>query len=133
MRVFLFLAAVLADEGAVLIELSVPALPVVHQAVVTFVAPHRAVGRCPAAFQWLVVFCVTIKKDRKGLELEGRLRKQFRLLQSAVVRNPGATQRTGYYSSISILHEKSGFSTAQMPQIIYTYSLVWALMLQVSW
>ena len=29
-RVFLFLAAVLADEGAVLIELSVPALPVVH-------------------------------------------------------------------------------------------------------
>lgn len=58
-RVFLFLAAVLADEGAVFVELSVPALPVVHQAVVALVAPHRAIGRRPAALQRLVVLRVT--------------------------------------------------------------------------
>lgn len=58
-RVFLFLAAVLADEGAVLVELSVPALPVVHQAVVALVAPHRPVGRSTAALERLVVLCVT--------------------------------------------------------------------------
>ena len=58
-RVFLFLAAVLADEGAVLVELSVPALPVVHQAVVALVTAHRPVGRRPAALQRLVVLCVT--------------------------------------------------------------------------
>lgn len=60
-RVFLFLAAVLADEGAVLVELSVPALPVVHQAVVALVAPHRPVGRSPAALQRLVVLRVTVE------------------------------------------------------------------------
>lgn len=71
MRVFLLLAAVLADERAVLVELSVPALPVVHQAVVALVTPHRPIGRRPAALQRLVVLCVTIKKGRK--RLEGRL------------------------------------------------------------
>lgn len=60
-RVFFFLAAVLANEGAVLIELSVPALPVVHQAVVALVAAHCPVGRCPAPLQRLVVLCVTTK------------------------------------------------------------------------
>lgn len=100
-RVFLFLAAVLADEGAVLIELSIPALPVVHQAVVALVAPHRAVGRRPAALQRLVVLCVTVKVRKR---LDGRLlRKQFRQVSwtlSAVIRNPGATQGTDYYPSI---------------------------------
>lgn len=62
MRVFLFLAAVLADEGAVLVELPVPALPVVHQAVVALVTAHRPVGRRPAALQRLVVLCVTVER-----------------------------------------------------------------------
>jgi len=70
--VFLFLAAVLADEGSVLVELSVPALPVVHQAVVALVAAHRPVGRRPAALQRLVVLRVAAK------EMEGRLlRRSF--------------------------------------------------------
>lgn len=58
-RVFLFLAAVLADEGAIFVELSIPALPVVHQAVVALIAPHRAIGRRPAPLQRLVVLRVT--------------------------------------------------------------------------
>lgn len=69
MCVFLLLAAVLTDEGPVLIELSIPALPVVHQAVITLVTAHCPVGRRPAAFQWLVVLCVTIRGGgdlRKG-------------------------------------------------------------------
>ncbi len=65
-RVFFFLAAVLADEGAVLVELSVPALPVVHQAVVALVTAHCPVGRRPAPLQRLVVLGVTMK-GRKGL------------------------------------------------------------------
>lgn len=64
-RVFLFLAAVLADEGAVFIELSVPALPVVHQAVIALVTAHRPVGRRPAALQRLVVLRVTIEGRKK--------------------------------------------------------------------
>lgn len=59
-RVLLLLAAVLADEGSVLVELSVPALPVVHQAVVALVTPDRPVGGGPAAFQRLVVLRVTV-------------------------------------------------------------------------
>lgn len=64
-RVFLFLAAVLADEGAVFIELSVPALPVVHQAVVALVTAHCPIGRRPAALQRLVVLRVTIEGRKK--------------------------------------------------------------------
>lgn len=59
-RVFLFLAAVLADEGAVFVELSVPALPVVYQAVVALVAAHCPIGRRPAALQRLVVLRITV-------------------------------------------------------------------------
>lgn len=65
MRVFLFLATVLADEGAVFIKLSVPALPVVHQAVVALVTAHRPVGRRPAALQRLVVLSVTLKGRKR--------------------------------------------------------------------
>lgn len=61
MCVFLLLAAVLTDEGPVLIELSIPALPVVHQAVITLVTAHRSIGRRPATLQWLVVLCVTVR------------------------------------------------------------------------
>lgn len=60
-RVFLFLAAVLADEGAVFVELSVPALPVVYQAVIALVAAHCPIGRRPAALQRLVVLRVTVQ------------------------------------------------------------------------
>lgn len=65
-RVFFFLTAVLANKGTVLVELSVPTLPVVHQAVVALVAAHRPVGRCPAALQWFVVLCVTTKGKKAG-------------------------------------------------------------------
>lgn len=118
-RVFLFLAAVLADEGAVFIELSVPALPVVHQAVVALVTAHRPIGRRPAALQRLVVLRVTIEGRKKvGRKVIEKI--VLAVCQSffAVVRNPGATQRAGYYSSVSILHELSGFSTAQIPHIV---------------
>lgn len=59
MRVFLLLAAVLADEGSILVELAIPSLAVVHQAVITVVPLHRSVGRRPAALQRLVVLRVT--------------------------------------------------------------------------
>lgn len=62
MCVFLLLAAVLTNEGAILIKLAIPSLPVVHQAVVTLITAHRAIGRCPAALQRLVVLCVTIER-----------------------------------------------------------------------
>lgn len=66
MRVFLFLATVLADEGAVFIKLSVPTLPVVHQAVVALITAHCPVGRRPATLQWLVVLRVTVKGRKKA-------------------------------------------------------------------
>lgn len=84
MRVPLFLAAVLADEGAIFVELSIPALPVVHQAVVTLVAADRPIGRCPTPLERLVVLHVT-KGDRENTELERK--RLWRGGFAAVVKN----------------------------------------------
>lgn len=70
-RVPLFLAAVLADEGAVFVELSVPALPVVHQAVVALISADRPVGRRPTPLERLVVLHVT-RDDRENKKLLGK-------------------------------------------------------------
>lgn len=70
-RVFFLLPAVLADERAVLVELAVSSLAVIHKAVVAVVFLDRPVGWGPAAFQGLVVLSVTDVKSRdKG---EGRI------------------------------------------------------------
>lgn len=61
MCVFLLLAAVLTNEGPILIELSIPALPVINQAVITLITAHRPIGRRPATLQRLVVLCVTVR------------------------------------------------------------------------
>lgn len=47
--------SVLADEGAIFVELALAAFAVVHQAVVTLLLLDGAVQRCLAALQWLVV------------------------------------------------------------------------------
>lgn len=51
--VLVFLHRVLADEGAILVKLSITTLAVVHQAVVALL--HVGVQRCLAALKRLVV------------------------------------------------------------------------------
>lgn len=67
-RVFFLLPAVLADERAILVELAVSSLAIIHQAVVTVVLLDRPIGWGPAAFQGLVILRVTDVKSRdKGV------------------------------------------------------------------
>lgn len=53
------LSAILADKRAVLVELPVPALAVVHQTIVAVVSLDGPVGRRAAPFWRLVVLVVT--------------------------------------------------------------------------
>lgn len=70
-RVFFLLPAVLADEWAILVELAVSSLAVIHQAVVTVVLLDRTIGWGPAAFQGLVILRITDVKSRD--KEEGRI------------------------------------------------------------
>lgn len=56
--VFVFLHRVLADEGAVLVELSIATLPVVHQTVVALL--HVSIQRRLAALKRLVVLIAAV-------------------------------------------------------------------------
>lgn len=66
--VFVFLHRVLADEWAVLVELSIATLPVVHQTVVALL--HVSIQRRLAALQRLVVLITAVEDKFKYLTLK---------------------------------------------------------------
>lgn len=97
MCVFLFLAAVLANEGAILIELSIPTLPVIYKAVITLITAHRSIGWCTAALQWLVVLCVTAAGGNGSEKITNAGCFLYFFLQWSETLVP--TQRTGSYQA----------------------------------
>lgn len=66
--VLVFLHCVLADEGAVLVELSVATLPIVHQTVVALL--HISIQRRLAALQRLVVLIAAAEDKVTRLTLK---------------------------------------------------------------